>query len=249
MNKITPNERAWLGRNFSGIKVISPRFLWGEIAFCAALENQDKCIILPILPDHFSYNMEREKHGFIEDRFCIAASFPESGNPVVHEIGGRLAAQAKVRGLSSPMDMHVYPDNAKADGFGKLCLGHPHTIATAIQKNPEVKEFLLEFLIPYLYFHGYWDKHEKQPWEGLHHDLGLATLQQIAYEPSRVEEYAEYIRTRLNTKKEFLSCFKDDAPLKAKDGMMILHKWLKNREGDSLLSHIESLNPPPPDEK
>ena len=244
MIKIGPSDRDWLNSRFSALNVISPREMRGEFDFRASLVDKTARCVQP----HYEQPDEavRGLPGFIEDRFHIRVRFPEGGAPEVWEIGGRLCTRCQklmARGDAKGMaDMHVYPQR------GNACLGHPHYLVETLRQQPEVGEFIEQFLIPYFYFHGYWEKYGEQPWEGLSHDLGLATLQQIASDENRVAVYADCIRSRVASG-IFCSQFITEATPDAKKGMEILLKWLKSQGESEMLSHLRAINLTPPDAK
>ena len=236
MIEIIPSDKAWLKRNFSGMKVSSPHRLQGELAICVSLVDRATRKYRPFLPDHGPLDENvRKEHGFVEDRFRIAACFPKQGEPKIYEIDGRLSANAQARNLS-PLEMHMYKD-------WRACLGHPDTIANACWENMKIQNFFMEFLIPYFYFHGYWDKYGEPPWEGLSHCIAIATFEQIAEEPHKVEIYVNRIRNQLGMK-QFMSYFTTYATPDAEKGMAIFIEWLRRHNENELLAHIQAFNPP-----
>ena len=221
MIKITPSDRKWLQSHFPGMRVLSPRRMQGEFAFRALLVDKEaRRLQLFYGPVEESV---KEKNEFVEDRFQIRVDFAENSLPQIRDTEGRLAARADKLGKSL-MDMHVYPDT------GNLCVAHPCSIADTIWEHPGLQEFVERFMLPYFYFHGYWEKHGEEPWKGLDHDFGVATLEQISIykdQPERLRRYADYVRRMLSVNGQFLSGLaRDNATPEAKEGATILIKWL-----------------------
>lgn len=236
MIKITPSDRNWLSTRFPDMAVISPREMRGEFAFRASLVDKSTRCVQPYyrIPDE----SVRQAQGFIEERFCVRVCFPESGVPEAWEMGERLRTRCeKLKGegeVENMLDMHVYP------GCENVCCGHPTYVRKVLQEKPEVGEFIEGFLIPYFYFHGYWEKYGEQPWEGLSHCIAVATLQQIAADEKNVRLYLPCVRHRIaGSGGQFLASVTPDA----KRGMVILLQWLeRNKEDDALLSELQKIN-------
>lgn len=98
---------------------------------------------------------------YIEDAYEVSFYFDESYWPHVKEIGGRLDRRAKELGIDMA-EMHVLASN-------ELCLGAPRVVVTEMKKDASVRHLFQSLLIPYLYYHSYWEKHGNEPWDGLPH--------------------------------------------------------------------------------
>jgi len=158
-----------------GKKVIKPASIQWMREHHAHLRVQDGCTVTGML--RFRANMvehrkidiysgivgEKEvgRPNYIEDAYDVSFYFDESYWPHVKEIGGRLKRRANELGIDMA-EMHVLASN-------ELCLGAPHVIVAEMKKDASVRNFFKSLLIPYLYYHSYWEKHGSEPWGGLPH--------------------------------------------------------------------------------
>ena len=164
----------WLQENHREISRVGERILIGTFRFKAYLSEKTNCSIESIYGTSVD-EWIRKKPGFLEDRFLIRLVFHNDRPPCVWETGGRLLARANFLGKSLN-DLHIGPD-------GKVCLGLPEIVALKAHRYPGVQNFFVHQIAPYFYYHAYREKHDdKEPWPGLSHDLGLATLEQIGFD-------------------------------------------------------------------
>jgi len=157
-----------------GKKVIKPASIQWMREHHAHLRVQDGCTVTGML--RFRANMvergkidiysgvgERDvgRPNYIEDAYEVSFYFDDSYWPHVEEIGGRLERRAKELGVDMA-EMHVCSSN-------QLCLGAPRVVVAEMKKDASVRHFFKSLLIPYLYYHSYWEKHGNEPWDGLPH--------------------------------------------------------------------------------
>jgi len=207
-----------------GKKVIKPASIKWMREHHAHLRVQDGCTVTGLL--RFKANMvgNREidiytgvvgekdvnRPNYVEDAYEIAFYFDDNYWPHVEEIGGRLVRRAKELNLNMT-DMHVLFSN-------ELCLGSPRVIVAEMNRDASVRNLFKSLLIPYLYYHSYWEEHGNEPWDGLlHGEIGI--LQDFCnYHESAASEkvinmtincLSPHTRQRLLQKKMFPneSCF------------------------------------------
>lgn len=239
MVKISPSDRKQLYEDFPDLSVISSQEIRGELVFCASMDDKKKRLI----QRHRQYPLDsvRQAHGFIEERFSIYTCFVGDDKQMTWEIGGRIQSHYKklksIGEVDSISDMHVYyPSEA-------VCLGHPECVKMVIRKSPSLATFIEDLLVPYFYFHGYWKRYGKQPWEGLSHCLGMATLQQIASDENNIRLYLKQIHQVVEDPN---LGFRGKVTPDARRGMKILLRWLRahnrDRSFSSLISHLSKIH-------
>ena len=128
---------------------------------------------------------------YIEDAYEVSFYFDKDHMPHVEEIGGRLEQRANALNLDWA-DMHISLVNEGSSQKKELCLGSPRVVITEMKKDASVRHFFKSLLIPYLYYHSYWEKHGEEPWRGLRHDA-IGILQDFCnYKESVVSRKAIY---------------------------------------------------------
>lgn len=176
MIKITPEDQEWLHREHRGVVVTPSRdVIEGVFRVRGLLRGYRMVSDYRGIPDESLL----ANPNFAEDKFRIRVSFSGEGLPKAQEIGGRFEACArKMRDETGKSlkeclwDLHIFAN-------GNLCLGHGVTILVELQRNPGIRGFVERLLIPYLFFHAYWNKNGEPPWPVLSHNFQLATLEEI----------------------------------------------------------------------
>ena len=129
--------------------------VWGTLIFGASYDSESK---------RFVPESEPGQVGYIEDDYEILIKFDEAdsfGFPAVYEEAGCILELAKARNENC-LDWHI-------DNRSKLCLGiFPE------YKWHGVKAYILEKVIPFLYWISYRKKYEVAPWRAYSHgSVGL----------------------------------------------------------------------------
>ncbi len=122
---------------------------------------------------------------YLEDSFEVEGYFDGNSIPHFKETGGRLEAHAQKIG-KPVIDLHVYPTTQE------LCLGHPARILLIMKQDISIQNFFEKLLIPYFYYHSYWQEYGMEPWRGLKHGEvgileGLADFKHELNSPGSIE--------------------------------------------------------------
>lgn len=240
---IDQNGMTWLRENHREIYRMGECVLAGTFRLKAYLAECDSRSIALVYGD--ATEDIRRKPGFLDDRFLIRVRFAENNSPRVEETGGRLQARADLLGIPVS-DLHVNTN-------GTVCLGLPEIVALKIRRGSGVKDFFVNQIAPYFYYHAYCEKHGKEPWRGLSHALGLATLEQIAVDkddpeslevlfplakkrlpPNTISAKSERIRCLCGKMKKMVDCHPEAA---------MGHRILKEKAPPDIINARPSLRP------
>lgn len=160
--KIEPNDIEWVRKYYAGLRVkSSDGVIRGILRFRAKKVTSMKVTVYHSFPSE----KQKSKPSYIEDSYDISLSFDEQGLPHVRETGGRLERRARKIGVELA-DMHIH-------GSGEACLGSNLTVISKMKQINTLEEFFEDLLIPYFYYHSYWEKHGKMPWSGRPHGNDL----------------------------------------------------------------------------
>lgn len=159
----------WLRKHYPGLRIKNEDTITGVLRFRAAMRTKSNPPL--IRPPEIEIWHERpcsaQGRFYLEDHYEIEGFFDENWCPYFKETEGRLETYA--RKIGKPlMDLHVFPETKE------LCLGHPVSILAIMEQKISIQNFFERLLIPYLYYHSYWQKHGIEPWRGLNHgDAGI----------------------------------------------------------------------------
>lgn len=163
---INLNDIEWLQQHYPGLRVKNEEIITGNLRFRARM-RADSQVPLETAPEIEIWHQSPAialGGRYIEDCYEIEGFFDKNSNPHFKETGGRLKAYAKKIGKPI-IDLHIFPKTKE------LCLGHPVNIMKIINQAEGVQFFFEKLLIPYFYYHSYWQKYGKEPWLGLKHGV------------------------------------------------------------------------------
>ena len=213
--KIGLHEIEWVRKHYPGLRVKNGNTIVGILRFRAKMKPRSKppLLVPPVIQIwHESPCSTQGKH-YLEDRFEIEGYFDGNSIPHFKETGGRLEARA--RKIGKPViDLHVFPNTKE------LCLVHPVGISAIIKQDNSIRNFFEILLIPYLYYHSYWQIYGMEPWRGLKHgDAGiLEGLVDFKYElDSRDSIELTYRYLSDKTRSEIAKCLKSGSEIKRND--------------------------------
>ena len=154
MRIITDEEKSKIRENYPGLSVVGDVVVRGLLRF-TRIHLGDRKLCPPCS------EQDTQSDSFIDDSYFIKEAFIcHDGTPCVWD-AGRIASRAKKMGRNA-IDMHVYPGKDNM-----LCLGYRNVVVARC--NGSIINLIEKLLIPYLYYHSYWEKKGKEPWPGLSH--------------------------------------------------------------------------------
>ena len=167
--KIILDDIQWLRKHYPGLRIKNEDTITGVLRFGAAMRTKSNPPL--IRPPEIEIWHERpgsvQGRFYLEDHYEIEGFFDENRYPYFTETEGRLETYAQEVGKPL-MDLHIFPETEE------FCLGHPVSILAIMEQNSSIQNFFERLLIPYLYYHSYWQKYGIEPWRGLRHgDAGI----------------------------------------------------------------------------
>ncbi len=167
--KLNSIDIKWLEKYYPGLRVKNQKIIIGRFRFRAKINAKSKVpFVKPPEIEIWHQNPQCAQGKFyIEDCYEIMILTGENPYPCVYETGDRLKKFAEE--IKRPLvDMHIFPTTEK------LCLSHPIYILEIVKQGCSIQIFFEKLVIPYFYFHSYWQKFGDMPWFNLKHgDLGI----------------------------------------------------------------------------
>jgi hypothetical protein len=153
------NELKWLALNYPAVKSVSNSVLAGPLVFRMLFRDGNRYI-------NPSDKLLAEGFGtFIAGVYHIRIEHQEKGAfPKSFETGGKIQEIATAKGLEM-IDLHTFPID------GSLCLASPMITQSTAVRNISLKDYMEDFLIPYLFAQRYFAKNNKWPWGDLSHGI------------------------------------------------------------------------------
>ena len=162
--EIKPSDIKWLRKHYTGLRVRNDNAVVGILRYRARKIGPLRVNIFHGPPS----DEERNERFYIEDKYAIDLSFDGGGLPHVKETGGRLKRRAQEIADGDLPTVHVFPKSEE------LCLGSNLSVRLRMRKIDTLEDFFDELLIPYFYYHSYWEKHGQEPWPGRSHGCDVA---------------------------------------------------------------------------
>lgn len=152
----------WLKENYSGFKPKSDKILEGKISY-RMLRLDGKYLVNPSLEQ--IQKTETPGYIYLCDTYDLRIEWEANNSiyPTAYEIGGKISGVAKKLGKNLT-DMHQFPTES-------LCLGAVMDLGISFAKGFNLKAYVEEFLIPYLFAQTYYAKKQEWLWGDLSHGI------------------------------------------------------------------------------
>lgn len=151
----------WLKANYPGLKPKSDKVLEGRLSYKMLRSNGNYLINPPI--DEIQ-RTDTPDYLYICDTYHIKIEWGDEKYPKSYEVGGKLKTVAK-KLKKGTIDMHQYPQD---DG---LCIAAPMVLDRTFIKGFSLKNYIEDFLIPYLFAQTHYAKTEEWLWGDLGHGI------------------------------------------------------------------------------
>lgn len=158
----SPNDLKWLKENYPGLKQKSDTTIDGRISY-RMLRLDGKYLVNPSLEQIQKTNSP--DYLYLCDTYNVRIVWESINSlyPTTYDIGEKISKVAKKLGKNST-DMHQFPN-------GSLCLAAVMDLGTSFHGGFNLKVYIEEFLIPYLFAQTYYAKKQKWLWGDLSHGM------------------------------------------------------------------------------
>jgi len=158
----SPNDLKWLKENYPGLKQISDTTIEGRISY-RALRLKGEYFVNPSSEQIQSTNSSG--YLYLCDTYNVRIEWESKDSlyPTTYDIGGKISEVARKSG-KNPIDMHQFQN-------GSLCLAAITDLGVIFCAGFNLKVYVEEFLIPYLFAQTYYGKKQKWLWGDLSHGV------------------------------------------------------------------------------
>lgn len=151
---------SWLKANYPGLHRVSDNIIEGRLTF-KMLHADD---VNYIKPNEKLVEVKGQTGIYRCDTYRVRIEWKKFAfMPHVYEIGGRLEAVAKSKGKTM-LDMHTN------SGGNSLCVASPMVLMATFVEKFDLKRYIEEFLVPYLFAQTHYADTDVWLWGELSHD-------------------------------------------------------------------------------